>query len=79
MQDVLNLSRGMSYKLAMAGVPIGGAKMVVIGDPAKDKTEALLRAIGRAVERFKEVAVAGHVTLRKGERSQLAELATRLL
>jgi leucine dehydrogenase len=49
--DALRLSRGMSYKLALAGVPIGGAKMVVMGAPAKDKSEALLRAIGRAVER----------------------------
>lgn len=57
--DALRLSRGMSYKLAMAGVPIGGAKMVVIGDPAKDKTEALLRAIGRAVERFNGRYVTG--------------------
>lgn len=57
--DALRLSRGMSYKLAMAGVPVGGAKMVVIGDPAKEKTEALLRAIGRAVERLNGRYVTG--------------------
>lgn len=57
--DALRLSRGMSYKLALAGVPVGGAKMVVIGDPAKDKTEALLRAIGRAVERLNGRYVTG--------------------
>ncbi len=48
--DVLRLSRGMSYKNAMADIPFGGGKAVVIGDPAKDKTEAKLLAFGRAVE-----------------------------
>jgi valine dehydrogenase (NAD+) len=48
--DVLNLSRGMSYKAALAGLDLGGGKAVIIGDPAKDKTEALLRAYGRFVE-----------------------------
>jgi leucine dehydrogenase len=49
LRDVLRLSRAMTYKLALAGIPAGGAKTVVIGDPAKDKSEALLRALGRAV------------------------------
>ncbi len=48
--DVLNLSRGMTYKNAAAGLPLGGGKAVIIGDPATDKTPALLRAMGRAVE-----------------------------
>ena len=48
--DVLRLSRGMSYKSAIAGLPLGGGKAVIIGDPATDKTEALLLAHGRAVE-----------------------------
>ncbi len=48
--DVLNLSRGMSYKAALAGLDLGGGKAVIIGDPATDKTEALLRAYGRFVE-----------------------------
>ncbi len=48
--DVLRLSRGMSYKNAMAEIPFGGGKAVVMGDPAKDKTEAKLLAFGRAVE-----------------------------
>lgn len=47
--DVLNLSRGMSYKNAAAGLPLGGGKAVIIGDPARDKTPALLRAMGRAI------------------------------
>jgi len=48
--DVLNLSRGMSYKNALAGLDLGGGKAVIIGDPATVKTEALLRAYGRFVE-----------------------------
>lgn len=52
LRDALRLSRAMSYKLALSDMPAGGAKTVVIGDPGKDKTEALLRAIGRAVERL---------------------------
>ncbi len=48
--DVLNLSRGMSYKAALAGLDLGGGKAVIIGDPAQLKTEALLRAYGRFVQ-----------------------------
>ena len=47
--DVLRLSRGMSYKNAIADLPLGGGKAVIIGDPAKDKTEARLAAYGRAI------------------------------
>lgn len=50
--DALRLSRAMSYKLALCDMPAGGAKCVVIGDPAKDKSEALLHALGKAVERL---------------------------
>ncbi|GAB3776388.1 valine dehydrogenase (NAD+) [Nocardioides ginsengisegetis] len=48
--DVLNLSRGMSYKAALAGLDLGGGKAVIIGDPATLKNEALLRAYGRFVQ-----------------------------
>jgi valine dehydrogenase (NAD+) len=48
--DVLRLSRGMSYKNALAGLDLGGGKAVIIGDPATVKTEALLRAYGRFVQ-----------------------------
>jgi valine dehydrogenase (NAD+) len=50
LRDVLNLSRGMTYKAALAGLDLGGGKAVIIGDPATDKTEALLRAYGRFVQ-----------------------------
>jgi valine dehydrogenase (NAD+) len=49
-RDVLNLSRGMSYKNALAGLDLGGGKAVIIGDPHRDKTERLLRAYGRFVQ-----------------------------
>jgi leucine dehydrogenase len=50
--DVLRLSRGMSYKNAMAGLPLGGGKAVIIGDPrsVNVKTPALLQAFGRLVD-----------------------------
>jgi len=48
--DALRLSRGMSYKNAMAGLPLGGGKGVVLADKAKTKTSALLGAFGRAIE-----------------------------
>jgi len=48
--DVLRLSRGMTYKNAVAGLNLGGGKAVIIGDPKKDKTEALFRSLGRFVE-----------------------------
>jgi valine dehydrogenase (NAD+) len=50
LQDALRLSRAMAYKNALAGLDHGGGKAVIIGDPATDKNEALLRAYGRFVE-----------------------------
>jgi valine dehydrogenase (NAD+) len=50
LSDVLNLSRAMAYKNALADLDLGGGKAVIIGDPAKHKTEALLRAYGRFIE-----------------------------
>ena len=48
--DVLRLSEGMSYKCALAQLPLGGGKAVIIGDPSKHKTRALLLAMGRFVD-----------------------------
>jgi len=48
--DALNLARAMAYKNAMAGLDHGGGKAVIIGDPARLKSEALLRAYGRFVQ-----------------------------
>lgn len=48
--DVLRLSHGMTYKASAAGLNLGGGKAVIVGDPKKDKSEALFRAFGRYVD-----------------------------
>jgi leucine dehydrogenase len=48
--DVMRLSRGMTYKAAISGLNLGGAKAVIIGDASKIKTEALMRKFGKFVE-----------------------------
>jgi len=48
--DVLRLSRGMTYKAAVAGLNLGGGKAVIIGDSRKDKSEALMRRFGKFVD-----------------------------
>src|SRR5690606_10700902 len=50
--DVLRLSRGMTYKAAIADLALGGGKSVILGDARRDKTAALLHAFGRAVDRL---------------------------
>jgi leucine dehydrogenase len=49
-EDALRLSRGMTYKNAISGLNLGGGKAVIMGDPTKDKSEALFRSYGRFVE-----------------------------
>ncbi len=51
--DVLRLSRGMTYKAAVAGLNLGGGKSVIIGDPNTPRREMIFRAHGRAVETLK--------------------------
>lgn len=53
LEDVLNLSRGMTYKNAAAGLPLGGGKAVIVGHAGREKTPELLRAMGRAVDALK--------------------------
>ncbi|MBI1393000.1 MAG: amino acid dehydrogenase [Alphaproteobacteria bacterium] len=52
LDDVKRLSRGMTYKNALGGIPFGGGKAVIIGDPKTDKSPELFRAYGRAIEHF---------------------------
>lgn len=52
LRDVLRLSYGMSLKFALADIPFGGAKAVIIGNPDIEKTEQLIRAYARFVERL---------------------------
>lgn len=49
-RDALRLSRGMTYKNAMAGLPLGGGKAVILADPEHPPTEAMFHAFGRCVE-----------------------------
>lgn len=48
--DALRLSRGMSFKNAMAGLPLGGGKGVILADANRTKTPGMMAAFGRAVE-----------------------------
>lgn len=50
LRDALRLSRGMTYKSALAGLPFGGGKSVIIGDARTEKTPELMRAMGRFVD-----------------------------
>ena len=50
LRDVLRLSRGMSYKSALANLPLGGGKAVIIGNPHTGKSEALFQAMGDFVD-----------------------------
>ncbi|HUP67688.1 MAG TPA: Glu/Leu/Phe/Val dehydrogenase dimerization domain-containing protein [Sphingomicrobium sp.] len=48
--DALRLSRGMSYKNAMAGLPLGGGKAVILAGEDRHKTPEMLHAFGKAVD-----------------------------
>ena len=50
LNDVLRLSRGMTYKSALADLPYGGGKSVILGDPARDNSQSLFEAMGRFVD-----------------------------
>ncbi|MEO6121306.1 MAG: Glu/Leu/Phe/Val dehydrogenase dimerization domain-containing protein, partial [Acidimicrobiales bacterium] len=50
LDDVLRLARQMTYKSAAAGLALGGGKAVILGDPARLRSEALLRAYARFVD-----------------------------
>ena len=51
--DVLRLSEGMTYKAALAGLPLGGGKAVILADPQKDKSPQLWQAFGNAVQNLR--------------------------
>lgn len=53
LEDALRLAKGMTYKSALAELGLGGGKSVIIADPHKDKTDALLMAFGEAVQHLK--------------------------
>lgn len=53
LNDAFRLSRGMTYKCAVAGVTHGGGKTVILGDPRKDKSDELFQALGSFIETLK--------------------------
>lgn len=57
--DAQRLARGMTFKAALAGLPLGGGKAVIIGDPRREKSPKLFRAFGRAVEHLHGTYVTG--------------------
>ncbi|MEM8661803.1 MAG: Glu/Leu/Phe/Val dehydrogenase dimerization domain-containing protein [Pseudomonadota bacterium] len=50
LSDVLRLSKGMTYKSALANLPLGGGKAVIIGNPRQDKSRELLLAMGQFID-----------------------------
>ena len=68
--DVLRLSKGMTCKAAICSLPYGGGKSVIIGDPRRDKTPALLHAMGRLVE-----SLSGRYIIADDVGTTLADLA----
>ena len=83
--DRVPLSRGGFQRARIpseqASLP-GGFSLILKGDPSQidnPYVDATANGLSHVVERFRELSIAGHITLRKGERSELAERATRLL
>lgn len=70
LQDALRLSRGMTYKSAVAGLNLGGGKAVIIGDPKTMKSESLFRAFGRFVQ-----SLAGRYITAEDVGTTVAEMA----
>nr|WP_269465771.1 Glu/Leu/Phe/Val dehydrogenase dimerization domain-containing protein [Paenibacillus yonginensis] len=57
--DAMKLARSMTYKSAISGLPYGGGKAVIWGDPSKDKSEAMFRSFGRFLQRLNGRYVTG--------------------
>lgn len=59
LNDVLRLSKAMTYKASITGLNLGGGKAVIIGDPRRDKSEALMRKFGRFIKNQNGEFIAG--------------------
>lgn len=75
--DVLRLSAGMTAKAALAGMPFGGGKAVILGNAQRDKTPELMRAFGRFVDSLGGAFVTGEDVGMSPEDMQIAALETR--
>ena len=71
LRDVLRLSRGMTYKSAIANLKLGGGKAVIIGDPRTGKTDALLHAMGDFIE-----SLGGRYITAEDSGTKVADIAT---
>ena len=79
MRDALRLSRGMSYKNAMAGLPMGGGKAVILADKQGTKTPEMLAAFGDAIEALGgQYVTAEDVGMSEADMVTLAERTTHV-
>lgn len=86
-KDVLRLSQGMTYKSAVAGLPLGGGKAVIVGNPATDKSDALMEAMGTFIDSFDGVYITAEdsgtsvedLTIMARRTAQVAGIRTRHL
>lgn len=76
-RDVLRHSTDMTYKAAIAGLDVGGAKAVLIGNPESDKSEALFRALGRFIQSLGGRYIASEDVGTTSEDMELIRLETR--
>jgi len=75
LDDALRLSRAMSYKSALAGLPVGGGKAVIIGDPRALKSTDLLHAYGRFIDRIGRTFATGEdVGITVADMDRIAEV-----
>jgi leucine dehydrogenase len=79
LRDVMELSRGMTYKAAAAGLPLGGGKAVIIGDPPKTKSERLFRTFGEFVQRMNGVFYTGEDVSTDTSDMDIVRSATRFV
>jgi leucine dehydrogenase len=77
LQDVLRLSRGMTYKNAAAGLPFGGGKAVIIGEGSRKDRSEVFRAHGRFIERLGGLFVTGEDVGTSPEDMELIRRETR--
>ena len=61
LNDVLRLSRGMTYKAAISGLGLGGGKAVIFGDSKKDKTPEMFRKYGKFIESMNGIYITAEV------------------
>ncbi len=79
LRDALNLSRAMTYKCALAGVPYGGSKGVIIGDPHRDKTPAILAAYARSIDTLGSLTTGTDVGLTDEDVAYMRRFSKRIL